>query len=76
MTFAEALASFDEVFRLAASGETVVIEREENRVAVRPLPNSGESAIAPPGYFADDYSSEETAELNALASQSPVTVQP
>ena len=36
-----------------------------------PSPSAGGSEAAPPGYFADDYSTEEIAELNQLAAQGP-----
>ena len=73
MTYAEACAGFEEVFQLAVGGETVVIEREAHRVALQLLPEKEESFIAPPGFFAEDYSEEEIVELNAFAAQGPRT---
>jgi hypothetical protein len=73
---AEASAAFEDMFQLAVSGETVVIEREHDRVALRSLPAKADPTIAPPGYFAGDYSGEELAELNHLAAQTPLTVLP
>jgi len=71
VTFDEARTQFEKVFQLAAGGETVVIQRNEQRVALRHLTESSEPGIAPPGYFADDYTREESSELNALAAQAP-----
>ena len=51
--------------------ETVVIERDDQRIALRRIPASADPGIAPPNYFADDYSREEITELNALAAQAP-----
>jgi hypothetical protein len=76
MTFAEACAEFEKVFQLAVGGETVVIEREAHRVTLQLLPEKTEAFIAPPGFFAEDYSREEIAELNAFAAQGPRAVLP
>jgi hypothetical protein len=35
--FDEARTEFDKMFQLAAGGETVVIQRNDQRVALRPL---------------------------------------
>ena len=69
--FDEARTEFEKVFQLAAKGETVVIQREQQRVALRRVAESPESEVAPPGYFAQDYSPEEIAEMNTLATQAP-----
>ena len=58
------------------TGETVVIARNGQRVAVQSLSSSEEPAIAPPGYFANDYDASEIAELNALAARGPQTPLP
>jgi antitoxin (DNA-binding transcriptional repressor) of toxin-antitoxin stability system len=71
VTFDEARAAFEKVFQLAANGETVVIQRNTQRVALSPLAENAQSDIAPPGHFGDDYSPEEITELNALASHAP-----
>jgi len=71
VTFDEAQAQFEHVFQLAAAGETVVIQRNGQRVVLRPLPHSTEPDVAPRNYFADDYSCEDVAELNSLASHAP-----
>ena len=71
LTFDEARQEFERIFKLAANGETIVIERDEQRVTLQRLPRRTEPDIAPPDYFAADYSTEEAAELNALASHAP-----
>jgi len=71
VTFDEARTEFERVFQLAADGETVVIQRNGQRVALHTLANSPEPEVAPPGYFANDYSPEEIAELNSIASRGP-----
>jgi hypothetical protein len=72
VTFEEARAEFKQMFELAAAGETVVIQREDGqRVALRSVANQSEPEIAPRGYFADDYSREDIAELNTFASLAP-----
>ena len=71
VTFAQALNEFQQVFQLAAGGETVVIERDHQRVALRRMPEVAESESAPPGYFLDDYSPKEIDELNEVASRGP-----
>ncbi|MBM3834283.1 MAG: hypothetical protein FJ403_13650 [Verrucomicrobia bacterium] len=71
VTFDEARNDFERLFQLAARGETVVIQREEQQVALKPHAQSREPEIAPPGHFSSDYSSEEAAELNALAALAP-----
>ena len=76
MKLAEACAAFEQLFQIAASGETVVIEGENHRVALRPLPAKIEQSIAPAGFFTGDYSREEIAEHNLLASQAPLTLLP
>jgi len=72
--FDQARSEFEKVFQLAAEGEMVVIQRNEQRVALHRLTDSSE--IAPPGYFADDYSREEIVELNGLASHAPAVPLP
>ena len=67
VTSDEARSSFDEVFQLAANGETVVIQRDKQCVTLRRFDDD----IAPPAYFAEDYSREEITELNSLASHAP-----
>ena len=69
VTFDQARSEFQQLFQLAADGETVVIHRNHQRVALQRLADG--SQAAPPGYFAEDYSREEVAELNAVASQAP-----
>lgn len=59
------------MFQLAVAGETVVIQRDNHRVALRSLEAIPNPEVAPPEYFAEDYSPEEVVELNALASQAP-----
>jgi hypothetical protein len=71
VTFDMARDDFEQMFQLAAGGETVVIQRAEQRVALHRLSGALPIDVAPPGYFADDYSPEEVAELNTLASQAP-----
>jgi hypothetical protein len=71
VTFDEAQAGFERVFQLAAAGETVVIHRNGQRVALRSLSNEAEPEVAPRNFFANDYSPEEISELNTLASQAP-----
>lgn len=56
---------------MAASGETIVIERERQRVAIHRLADKSFPEIAPPGYFEEDYSSVEIEELNRLATRGP-----
>ena len=72
LNFEEARDEFEAVFELAAGGETVIIQRQQQRVALQPL----QTDVAPPGYFARDYSADEIAELNALAGQTPPGVLP
>ena len=69
LTFDQAQAQFEKVFQLAAAGETVVIHKDGQSVALRSL--TDEDDVAPQNYFADDYSRGEIAELNRLASQAP-----
>jgi len=76
VTFDEARAKFEQVFQLAVAGETVVIHRNGQQVALRSVSTATELDMAPSGYFADDYSNEEVAELNAVASQAPKTPLP
>lgn len=76
VTFDEAHQDFERVFKLAASGETVVIQRHQQRVALRLYAANADHEIAPTGYFSEDYSLGETAELNALASQAPQMLLP
>jgi hypothetical protein len=71
VTFDEARSSFEEVFQLAANGETVVIQRDKQCVTLRRFAGRDDDDIAPPAYFAEDYSPEEIAELNSLASHAP-----
>ena len=71
VSFEEANTEFQRVFQLAASGETVVIERDDQRLALHRLADSPVPDIAPPGYFAQDYSEDEVAELNRIGSRSP-----
>jgi hypothetical protein len=72
VAFEQARSQFQQLFDLAADGETIVIERADQRVALHRLGDRSEQAgTAPPGYFLQDYSREEIAELNALASQAP-----
>ena len=71
VTFDHALSQFRQVFQIAASGETVLIERDDQRVALRRVTDVAELDVAPPGYFAEDYSDDEISELNGLASQGP-----
>ena len=71
VTFDQALVEFRQLYQLAASGETVVIEQADQRVALQSM--RGGLEVAPPGYFAEDYSSEEIADLNRLGSQGPQT---
>jgi hypothetical protein len=66
--FDQAQTQFQHLFDLAADGETIVIERADQRVALHRVAHS---EIAPPDYFAEDYSQEEVAELNDLASHAP-----
>jgi len=68
LSFDEARERFDTVFELAITGQTVVIAREGQRVAVHCIPALGDSDLAPPGYFLEDYNAEEVAEMNALDS--------
>ena len=49
----------------------IVVERDDQRIALRRLAEGADPEIAPPSYFANDYSPEEIIELNALASQAP-----
>ena len=69
VSFDEARADFERVFKLAANGETVVVERHAQRVELRPGSPATEPEIAPPGYFQTDYSPEEIADQNTLASR-------
>ena len=71
VTFDEAQADFERMFQLAAHGETVVVQRHQQCVALRPYTPGTDPEMAPRGYFAGDYSPEEAAELNTLASQAP-----
>jgi hypothetical protein len=71
VSFDEAIAKFEAVFNLASGGEFVIITRDDQRVIVHSLPASGEPEVAPAGYFAKDYDSNDFADLNALASQGP-----
>ncbi len=75
-TFEEAQQEFESLFHLAAGGEIVVIQGDQESVAMQPSAVQTDFGLAPPGYFANDYSLEEIAELNALASQAPQTVLP
>ncbi len=79
VTFDEARKDFDKVFQLAAEGETVVIQREEQRVALRGLQDAEgrklvdvSIPIRPPGYFAHCYTKAEIQEDNSLAQASVV----
>ena len=78
VTFDEARKDFDKVFQLAAEGETVVIQREEQRVALHGLQNAEGRTLAdpipirPPGYFAQCYTKAEIQEDNRLAKASVV----
>jgi len=76
LQFEEARRDFDRLFDLAAAGETVVIERQHQRVELRPALARTASEIAPAGHFAMDYSPEEIAELNALAAHAPQSLVP
>ncbi|MCI0534039.1 MAG: hypothetical protein L0Z50_02310 [Verrucomicrobiales bacterium] len=76
LTFEQAQRQFESLFRLAASGEIVVIQRDREPVAMQPFAAPTDSGIAPAGYFAEDYSPDEIAELNALAAQAPARVLP
>jgi hypothetical protein len=69
VTFDQALIEFKQLYQLAASGETLIIENAEQRVALHRMGNSLE--IAPAGNFADDYTEEEIAELNVWAPKVP-----
>ncbi len=71
VTVDEARLEFETLFQLAAQGETVIIKRDGQRVALRSEEDGYPPKTAPPGHFADDYSPEEIAELNMLASQNP-----
>ena len=71
VSFDEAKTEFQRVFQLAASGETVVIERADQRLALHLMADSPVPDVAPPGYFELDYSEDEVAELNRLASTGP-----
>jgi hypothetical protein len=79
VTFDEARKDFDKVFQLAAEGETVVIQRENQRVALHGLQNADDRRLAeipvpirPAGYFADCYTKAEILEDNRLAKASVV----
>jgi hypothetical protein len=76
VSFDQALAEFQRVFQLAASGETVVIERDEQRVALHRVGDSPSQDMAPLAFFAEDYSADEIHELNRLASQGPQALIP
>ena len=71
VTFDEARAAFEQMFHLALAGETVVIYRNGQHVALRSLQNAADLEVAPSGYFTEDYSREDIDELNTLASQAP-----
>ena len=71
VSFDEAKTEFQRVFQLATSGETVVIERADQRLALHLMADSPVPDVAPPGYFAEDYSEVEVAQLNHLGSASP-----
>src|SRR5437899_759021 len=71
ITFEQARSEFETIFRLAAGGETIVVEKDEQRIALRRFVVGADPEFAPPGYFANDYSPEDVAELNSLASQAP-----
>ena len=68
VTFDQARDQFEHLFQLAAAGETVVIQRNGQQVALHIV---AETETAPRGFFAGDYSHDEVAELNRLASQAP-----
>ncbi|MBM3841374.1 MAG: type II toxin-antitoxin system Phd/YefM family antitoxin [Verrucomicrobia bacterium] len=70
VTFDEARNDFERVFKWAAGGETVVIQRQDQSVALQAFRTASDPETAPAGYFAKDYTPEEAAELNLLASQS------
>jgi hypothetical protein len=69
--FEEAERQLQHLFDLAVDGEMIVIERADQCVVLHRVKDS---EIAPPGYFAQDYSQEEAAELNAFASLVPQTL--
>jgi hypothetical protein len=54
----------------AAAGETVVIQSNHLRIALQPIAGA-DPLIAPPGYFSDDYSSDEIRQLNEIAARGP-----
>ena len=71
VTFDEACIQFESLFQIAARGEMVIIKRDDQQVALKNMDDNLAGNIAPPGYFAGDYSSQEISELNTLASQAP-----
>lgn len=71
LSFDEARTKLDTVFDLVAAGELVVIARKDQRVALHSLQAQNDPAVAPPGYFANDYDPAEINELNSLASKGP-----
>jgi len=71
VTLEEARTEFARLFEIAARGETVIIQGKDQRVVLQSVAGSREPSVAPPDYFAHDYSGEEIGELNRLASQAP-----
>jgi hypothetical protein len=58
-----------------AHGELIVIQHDGTRIALRPLlPSGNDPDVAPPGYFAQDYTANDVAELNHLAFQGPLRI--
>jgi hypothetical protein len=78
MSLEDARQDFDTVFKTAAKGELVVISQNNLRVAVHAIEDCGtqEFDVAPPGYFAADYSAEDVAEINLFAAHGPQTPLP
>ncbi|MBI4663300.1 MAG: hypothetical protein HY735_31250 [Verrucomicrobia bacterium] len=77
VTLEDARRDFSRLFDRVLQGETIIIENADQRVALHALtPAAGGSETAPCGYFAEDYSTEEIAELNQLAAQGPLRLVP
>ena len=72
----DARRDLDGLFRRVLGGETIVIQEEAGRVALHAFVPSDAPELAPPGYFAKDYSPSEIAELNQLAAHAPTSLVP